>query len=65
MTKKLGTDFYKSKGVVKSLVDEYTALVDVDGMLLLFKYVLCCLPIFWMLLMFCTLLALYNLLVHS
>uniref|UniRef100_A0A9J2PRM0 DNA/RNA-binding protein Kin17 WH-like domain-containing protein n=1 Tax=Ascaris lumbricoides TaxID=6252 RepID=A0A9J2PRM0_ASCLU len=31
MTKKLGTDFYKSKGVVKSLVDEYTALVDVDG----------------------------------
>uniref|UniRef100_A0A0M3K678 DNA/RNA-binding protein KIN17 (inferred by orthology to a human protein) n=1 Tax=Anisakis simplex TaxID=6269 RepID=A0A0M3K678_ANISI len=34
ITKKLGDEFYKAKGVVKSLVDEYTAHIDVDGALL-------------------------------
>ncbi|KAK6746198.1 hypothetical protein RB195_012360 [Necator americanus] len=30
ITKKLGDDYYKSKGVVKSLIDEYTASVELD-----------------------------------
>ncbi|VDM40821.1 unnamed protein product [Toxocara canis] len=34
ITKKLGADYYKAKGVVKSLVDDYNALVDVDGAVL-------------------------------
>ncbi|KIH64752.1 hypothetical protein ANCDUO_04934 [Ancylostoma duodenale] len=30
ITKKLGEDYYKAKGVVKSLIDEYTASVKLD-----------------------------------
>lgn len=30
ITKKLGSDFYKAKGVVKSLIDEYTGSVKLD-----------------------------------
>ncbi|KIH43373.1 hypothetical protein ANCDUO_26622, partial [Ancylostoma duodenale] len=30
ITKKLGDDYYRAKGVVKSLIDEYTASVKLD-----------------------------------
>ena len=30
MTKKLGDDFYKAKGVVKSMLNNYTANVKID-----------------------------------
>ncbi|KAM3729211.1 DNA/RNA-binding protein [Dirofilaria immitis] len=30
-TKKFGNDFYKAKGVVKQLVDDFTAILDVNG----------------------------------
>lgn len=31
ISKKYGTEFYKAKGIIKSLVDEFHAVVDVDG----------------------------------
>lgn len=31
ISKKFGTEFYKAKGIIKSLVDEFHAVVDVDG----------------------------------
>ncbi|MFH4978257.1 hypothetical protein AB6A40_004966 [Gnathostoma spinigerum] len=31
LTKKLGVEYYKAKGIVESLVDEYTATVNIDG----------------------------------
>ncbi|KAL3989256.1 Domain of Kin17 curved DNA-binding family protein [Acanthocheilonema viteae] len=31
ITKKFGNDFYKSKGVIKQLVDDFTAILDVNG----------------------------------
>uniref|UniRef100_A0A8R1XWN6 Kin17_mid domain-containing protein n=2 Tax=Onchocerca TaxID=6281 RepID=A0A8R1XWN6_ONCVO len=30
-TKKFGNDFYKAKGVIKQLVDDFTAILDVNG----------------------------------
>uniref|UniRef100_A0A0R3RFP4 Kin17_mid domain-containing protein n=1 Tax=Elaeophora elaphi TaxID=1147741 RepID=A0A0R3RFP4_9BILA len=37
ITKKFGNDFYKAKGAVKQLVDDFTAIIDVNGCLLEIK----------------------------
>ncbi|VDM98741.1 unnamed protein product [Thelazia callipaeda] len=31
MTKKFGNDFYKAKGVIRQVVDDFTAILDVNG----------------------------------